>query len=89
MEYRTHRTVDTGGPFRSDRLSGSSGLSKAFPSLDDPVYVPVSEATDVRPDDEIVGLVHEGRARAYPTWASNNFHIVNDRTGSQPLLVDT
>lgn len=85
----TRRTVDAGGPFRTDRLSGSSGLSKAFPSLDDPIYVPAAAAADVRPDDEIVAVAFGGRARAYPTWASNNFHIVNDRTGDQPLLVDT
>lgn len=83
------RTIDTSGPFRPDKLSGSSGLARAFPSLDHPTFVPAAAATHTRLDDEVVAVVHRGRARAYPTWVSNNYHIVNDRLGGGPLLVDT
>jgi hypothetical protein len=83
------RPVVAGELFAPDKLSGSSGLAKAFPSLDTPVYVGAAEATHTRLDDEIVGVVYRSRARAYPTWAVRHFHIVNDRWDEEHLLVDT
>ena len=83
------RPVVAGESFAPDKLSGGSGLAKAFPSLDTPVYVMATEATHTRPDDEVVGVVYHGRARAYPTWAVRHFHIVNDQWGEERLLVDT
>jgi hypothetical protein len=83
------RPVFAGESFVPDKLSGSSGLAKAFPSLDAPTYVTAAEATHTRPDDEIVGVVYHGRARAYPLWVARHFHIVNDQWGDKRLLVDT
>ena len=36
------RPIEAGETFQEDRLSGSSGLAKAFPSLDEPRYSPTS-----------------------------------------------
>lgn len=83
------RPVFAGEEFVPAKLSGSSGLAKAFPSLDTPVYVTAAEATHTRLDDEIVGVVYGGRARAYPIWVARHFHIINDQWGDERLLVDT
>jgi hypothetical protein len=83
------RTMETGGSFDARKLSGGPGLSKAFPSLNAPTYVDASAAIHTRPDDEIVGVVHKGKARAYPAWAVSHYHIINDELGGEPLLVDT
>lgn len=83
------RTLETGGSFDPQKLSGGPGLSKAFPALNDPTYVPAATAQHTRPDDEIVGVFHKGQARAYPAWAASHYHIINDQLGGDPLLVDT
>jgi hypothetical protein len=83
------RPIQAGETFREDRLSGGSGLSKAFPSLEGPSYVSAADAVQTRPDDEVIGVVYKGRARAYPTWAARHYHIINDQWESEPLLIDT
>lgn len=52
-------------------------------------YVSASAATHTRPDDEVIGVVHNGKARVYPTWAAHHYHIINDVWDQHPLLVDT
>ena len=83
------RPIEAGETFQEDRLSGSSGLAKAFPSLDEPRYVWAGEATHARDDDEIIGVFYKGRARAYPTWVARHHHLINDHWGDEPILVDT
>ncbi len=83
------RPVAAGESFQRSKLSGSSGLAKAFPSLDDPSYLPAPKDRQSRPDDEIVGVFHQGRARALPTWVARHYHIVNDRWQGERLLIDT
>jgi hypothetical protein len=84
------RPVAAGDSFQPGKLSGSSGLAKAFPALDDPSYLPASADLQSRPDDEIVGVFHRGHARALPTWVARHYHIVNDRwQDGERLLIDT
>lgn len=83
------RSIHVATDYDPQKLSGGSGLSKAFPALDDPSYTSAANATHTRPDDEVLGVVYEGKARVYPTWATYNYHIVNDRWDNSPLLIDT
>ena len=46
--------------------------------LNNPSMVTVDEATHMRPDDMVAGLVVRGQARAYPWWIMRNYHLVND-----------
>src|SRR5262249_55463832 len=34
-------------------------------------------------------LVHRGVARAYPLWITDNYHVVNDRIGGDPVVFTT
>jgi hypothetical protein len=81
--------METGGSFETQKLSGGPGLSKAFPALNNPIYVLAAAAEHTRPDDEIVGVFYKNQARAYPAWAASHYHIINDTVGGEPLLVDT
>ena len=51
----------------------SGGVCKdQIPSIDDPIFIPVAEATDIGPQEPVISLTVNGEARAYPlrilTW---------------------
>ena len=46
--------------------------------LNNPGMVPAASAAHMRPRDLIVGVLVQGRARAYPWWVLRNYHVVND-----------
>ncbi|GAB4282612.1 MAG: hypothetical protein Kow0092_37610 [Deferrisomatales bacterium] len=58
-----------------------------IPALLDPAFVPAEEAAFLRPDDRVLGFVHQGEARAYPIRILSWHELVNDRVGGAPVLV--
>ena len=80
---------------RSELSGGSSGLTPAFVdrrfggfvSLDNPVFLPASEASHLGDDELLLGYEFEGEARAYPINMMRFHHIVNDSTGRSPVLI--
>ena len=58
-----------------------------IPSIDDPLFSPLSEITDIAPTEPVVGLVIEGDARAYPLRVMTWHEIVNDTVGGVPVAV--
>jgi len=46
--------------------------------LNNPSMVTIDEASHMRPDDMVLGLVVRGQPRAYPWWIMRNHHVVND-----------
>lgn len=46
--------------------------------MNNPPVVSVADAHHMRPDDAVIGVVVNGRARAYPWWIAANYHVVND-----------
>jgi hypothetical protein len=66
----------------------SGGVCKdQIPSIDDPIFVPVSEAEGLGPQEPVIGLVVNGEARAYPLRILTWHEIVNDRIGGVPVAV--
>ena len=57
----------------------------AIPAIDDPKSVPASEATWLRPDERVLGLVVNGEARAYPLRVLEGHEMVNDVLGGLPV----
>lgn len=55
--------------------------------LNNPAAVPASDASHMRDDDKVVGILIGGRARAYPWWILTNFHVVNDTIDHTPVYV--
>lgn len=57
-----------------------------IPSIDRPLFVAAASA-GLSDDDRVLGLVHEGIARAYPVRILNWHEVVNDRIGSRAIVV--
>jgi len=59
----------------------------AIQSIDSPLFVRASEATFMRDDEPVVGVVSGGVAKAYSTWHLDHHEIVNDTLGNKPVAV--
>ncbi len=58
-----------------------------IPSIDDPSFTAVGEATEMAPREPVIGLVVNGVARAYPLYVLTWHEIVNDSIGGVPVAV--
>ena len=58
-----------------------------IPAIDRPVFVSAREATDLRPGDMVLAIQHKGIAKAYPVRILNWHEVVNDRFGSEDIVV--
>lgn len=60
----------------------------AIPAIDDPVFLSAREAQAEYADDEqVLGVVFEGEARAYSTGLLSSHEIVNDEIGAVKFAV--
>jgi len=71
---------------KSDIRSGGPPRD-GIPSLDDPSFIPASEADFMRPGDEVIGFVEGGEAHAYPLRILVWHEIANDTVGGKPIAV--
>ena len=62
-------------------------LAEAIAGWDEPLMVSPAQASHMRSDDYVIGLVFRGTARAYPLWVIDNYHVVNDRFGEERVVV--
>jgi hypothetical protein len=58
-----------------------------IPSIDQPRFVPLVEATDLQPEEAVISLVVAGEARAYPLRILMWHEIVNDVVAGVPVAV--
>jgi len=58
-----------------------------FVVLVHPTFVPASEATYLQPDENIIGIIRNGEAKAYPTQMLAFHHLVHDHVGGEPVLI--
>lgn len=58
-----------------------------IPSIDNPNFAPVSQADFVKDDENVLGVVYNGVAKAYPYSIMVWHEIVNDFFNNTPLLV--
>ena len=59
----------------------------AIPAIDEPRFVRASEATFMRDDEPVVGVVAGGVTKAYSTWHLDHHEIVNDTLAGKPVAV--
>lgn len=57
----------------------------AIPAIDDPEMVPAKKAGFMQKDEPVLGVVHDGVAKAYSLWHLDRHEIVNDRLGDTPV----
>jgi hypothetical protein len=71
------KDIDHGGP-------GRDGI----PALDNPVFVTANERSkNIGPADRVMGVYHEGVAKAYPILILDQHEIVNDTFNGSPLTI--
>ena len=56
-------------------------------ALFEPKTLPAKVADFLDDDDQVLGVSHNGIARAYPTRILSRHELVNDDFGGDPLLV--
>ncbi len=82
--------LESGGtefdPIRSDEIK-SILPQDAIPALIKPAYLAVSQASDIYDQEEVIGVVVNGDARAYPLSTLSAHEIVDDDIGGQPVAV--
>ncbi len=58
-----------------------------IPALFSPRYSKAADAKFMHNEEQILGVYHNGIARAYPTRILSHHELVNDSFGGDPLLV--
>ena len=58
-----------------------------IPSIDQPRFLRAGQASFLKPDDRVLGLVFDGVARAYPIKILNFHEIVNDKINQQAIVI--
>lgn len=77
---------------RLEKLEGSRVSTllppDAIPAIDTPQFVSAPEASAFMKDDEpVLGVLHDGLAKAYSLWHLDRHEIMNDRLGNQGVAV--
>lgn len=72
-------------PF-SDIISGGPPRD-GIPSIDDPIFKPITDIIDLEATEPVIGLILNGKARAYPLRILMWHEIVNDTIGGVPVAV--
>jgi len=68
--------IHSGGPPRD-----------GIPSIDDPRFIASAKADFLEPEDRVMGVRHNGVAKAYPIRIMNWHEIVNDEFRGEPVVV--
>jgi hypothetical protein len=70
-----------------DEIISGGPPKDGIPALTSPNYVPAQKAFFLRKNDQVIGTVMNGEARAYPLRIMSWHELVNDRIGGLPILV--
>jgi hypothetical protein len=70
-----------------DKIKGGGPPKDGIPSIDNPVFVDVSDSRFVSNSDTVIGLEINGEAKAYPLFILVWHEIVNDSVGGVPVSV--
>ncbi len=71
---------------RSEIRSGGPPKD-GIPAILEPKFVRVDQATFIKDQDRVLGLVHHGESKAYPINILNWHEIVNDVVGGRPVFI--
>lgn len=82
IELKTTQTVED--RFAESRFYRSEDK---FLAADSPAVCPAEQATFVDDNDEVLGFIVGGKARAYPLHSLCYHHVVNDTIGDTPIAV--
>ncbi len=77
--------ADSDVPF--DSLLQACKARDCIPSIDQPDFIKASSVDYLRDDDLLLALTYHGVTRAYPIRILDHHEIVNDRFGSDPVVI--
>jgi hypothetical protein len=70
-----------------DEIQSGGPPKDGIPAILDPQFISAHEATFLADDDELIGVVESGVAKAYPLRILTWHEVVNDRLGDKPVAV--
>ena len=70
-----------------DEIMSGGPPKDGIPALMNPKYVSARKASFLREDDQVIGVVLNGEARAYPLRIMSWHELVNDKVGDLAILV--
>jgi hypothetical protein len=70
-----------------DEIMSGGPPRDGIPALMSPKYVSAGKASFLKEDDQVIGVVINGDARAYPLRIMSWHELVNDRIGDLSILV--
>ncbi len=70
-----------------DQIQSGGPPKDGIPALFEPKTLPAKWVDFLADNDQVLGVVHNGVARAYPTRILSWHELVNDDFGGDPLLV--
>ena len=70
-----------------EEILGGGPPKDGIPAILEPRFVPSAEATCLRDDDRVIGVVRKGIAKAYPLRILNWHEVVNDSVGDRSIAV--
>jgi hypothetical protein len=70
-----------------DEIMSGGPPKDGIPALMSPKYVSAGEASFLRENDQVIGVVINGEARAYPLRIMSWHELINDRIGDMSILV--
>ena len=76
-----------GATIDPDAIKSGGPPRDGIPAINDPVFIAADEARHVKGDDRVMGVVINGRPRAYPIAILNWHELVNDRIDDQHFTV--
>lgn len=72
--------------YEGDRVYSFLGPD-SIPAIDEPELVSAEEADFMDDDEQVIGVVRDGVAKAYSVWHLDRHEIVNDWLGREPVAV--
>ncbi len=70
-----------------DEIMSGGPPKDGIPALMNPKYVSAGKASFLGKDDQVIGVIFNGEARAYPLRIMSWHELVNDRIGDLAILV--
>jgi len=70
-----------------DEILSGGPPRDGIPSINEPKFIQASKAIFLKPTDRVIGVNHNGVARAYPIRILNWHEIVNDKISGQAVAV--
>jgi len=70
-----------------EEIRGGGPPKDGIPAILEPHFIPATEASFLEDNDEVIGVLRAGQAKAYPVRILSWHEVVNDRLGEEALAV--